>query len=123
MTPQGQFTILAPIAPRSEPALRSLLATMNRNAGMADPGNPVVPFEQFERLHFARFAILDDATSADIEVYGVPRPDLPQYLAFIGDCDGPAQQCLAELSERADPGLRRIFGHCALNRTSSLTPL
>ena len=113
MTPQSQFTVVAPLAAASEQALRTLLATMNSTPGVADPHNPLVPFGEFAQLHFARFVILNDPTLGDIEVYGVQRPDLPTYLAFVGDCDGPATDCLADLARRADVGLRRIFAHCA----------
>jgi hypothetical protein len=104
--------VLAPVTPGRGPELRALLATMNAAPGIADPGNALVPFGRFERLHFARLAVLDDPTLGDIEAYGVPRPELPVYLAFIGSCDGPADACIAELAERAEPGLRRIFAHC-----------
>jgi hypothetical protein len=112
VTPQSQFTVVAPLAAGRERALRSLLAAMNSTPGVADPHNPLVPFGEFGQLHFARFVILSDPTLGDIEVYGVPRPDLPTYLAFVGDCDGPSKDCLAELARRSDAGLRRIFAHC-----------
>ena len=79
---------------------------------MADPLNDVLPFGAFERLHFARRVLLDDELQADLGAYGLPRPRLPTCLAFLGDCDGPAHGFLAELAQRADDGLRRIFAHC-----------
>ncbi len=112
MTPQSQFMVVARVAPGGERGLRELLETMNSKPGMADPANAVVPFGQFERLHFARLAVLDDPTLGDIEAHGIPRPSLPVYLAFIGSCDGPASECVADLARRAGPGLRRIFMHC-----------
>jgi len=113
MTPQGQFTVVAPIAAGREPELRSLLLTMNSLPGVADPCNGLVPFGAFPQLHFARFVILDDPTVDDIEVYGVPPPRLPAYLALIGDCDGPTAACLADLARKAGAGLTRIFSHCS----------
>ena len=112
MTPQSQFTVLAPVAAGRETALRSLLATMNSTSGQADPRNPLVPFADFPQVHYARFAILTDPSSDDIAVYRVPRPDLPTYLAFMGDCDGPAQACLAQMAAQAGTGLKLIFAHC-----------
>jgi hypothetical protein len=79
---------------------------------VADPRNPLVPFGEFTQLHFARFVILNDPTLGDIVAYGVPRPDLPNYLAFLGDCDGPSRTCLAEIAQRAGEGLRQVFAHC-----------
>lgn len=112
MTPQSQFMVVARVTPGRERSLRELLATMNAQPGMADPANAVVPFGQFERLHFARLAVLDDPTVGDIEAHAVPRPSLPVYLAFIGSCDGTASECIKELALRAETGLRRIFTHC-----------
>jgi hypothetical protein len=111
--PQSQFTIVAPVLAGREGALRALLASMTSQPGMADPQNPLVPFASFGRVHFARFALLDDPTLGDVEAYGLPRPQLPVYLAFLGDCDGPARECLEDLARRAGDGLRTIFGHCA----------
>jgi len=112
VTPQSQFVLLAPVAPGRERGLRELLLRMNSAPGMADPANAVLPFGQFERLHFARLAVLDDPTLGDIEAHGIPRPNVPVYLAFAGSCDGSADECLAELARRADTGLRLIFTHC-----------
>ena len=112
MTPQSQFMLAAPVTPGREHDLRELLKTMNSKPGMADPANTVLPFGQFERLHFARLVVLDDPTLGDSEAYGVPRPNLPVYLACIISCDGPANECLTDLSRRAATGLRRIFMHC-----------
>ncbi len=112
MTPQSHFMVLAPVDTNREDDLRKLLASMNRRPGVADPRNDLVPFDQFDRLHFARFVILDDRTLTDIAAYGRPRQDLPTYLAFLGDCDGPVGEFLASLVERTGDGLRRIFSHC-----------
>ena len=113
MTPQSQFTVVAPVRAGREDALRKLLASMTSQPGMADPRNSLLAFGEFGQLHFARLVLLKDPTLGDIEAYGLPRPQLPVYLAFVGDCDGPAQACLAELAGRAGPGLCAIFEHCA----------
>ena len=112
MTPQSSFMILATITPSRETDLRRLLAGMNYEPGLLNPLNTLVPFGQFSRLHFARIVILDDQTLNDITVYGLPRVDYPTYLAFLGDCDGPAEELLAELVMQASDGLRSIFEHC-----------
>ena len=104
--------VVAPVAAGQEPALRALLHSMNAEPGMADPRNGVVAFAQFDRLHFARLALLDDALQADLRVHGVEPKRLATCLAFIGDCDGPADEVLADLAQRAGPGLARIFAHC-----------
>lgn len=103
---------VAPLAANRERDLRTLLASMNYRPGVVNPHNDLVPFAQFDRLHFARFVILDDQTLDDVTVYGVPRPDSTTSLAFLGDCDGPAADFLPDLVQRAGGGLRRIFSHC-----------
>ncbi len=112
MTPQSNLMILAAIDPQREEELRSLLASMNREPGVIDPLNTLVPFGRFERLHFGRILILDDQTLGDIAVYGPPRVDYPRYLAILADFDGPLQTFVAEFAKRAGDGLRRIFSHC-----------
>jgi hypothetical protein len=104
--------VLAPIQPDRLAVLRALLATMNRRPGLVDPDNALLPFARFERLHFARFVVVDDATLDEIAVYGLPRRNPPVTLAFLGDCDGPAGDFLADLVDQAGDGLRHIFSHC-----------
>ncbi|HQU81103.1 MAG TPA: hypothetical protein PLU47_16745 [Azonexus sp.] len=104
--------LVAPLAAGREASLRALLATMNVTPGTADPHNPIVPFAAIERLHYARLVLLDDALQVDLDMLGVPRPRLPTVLSFMGDCDGPAHEVLAELVQRAGEGLRSIFAHC-----------
>jgi hypothetical protein len=113
MTPQSQFTVVAPLLPGREASLRALLDSMNAHPGMADAHNTLLPFARFERLHFARLVLLDDALQADAAAYGLAPPPLPTCLAFMGDCDGPAHSLLAELVQHAGDGLRDIFSHCA----------
>lgn len=114
MTPQSNFMIVATIRAGQLESLRSLLASMNKSIGLADPENTLVPFGRFDRLHYARFTIIDiDPKIADeIREFGVtPRPWKP-VLAFIGDCDGDRDSFLAELASQAEPGLSKIFSYC-----------
>jgi hypothetical protein len=112
MTPQSTFMVLAPIAEGREDELRGLLASMNLRPGVADPENPLVPFGEFDRLHFARFVIVEAPGTDDISAYGIGPSRWPPSLAFLGDCDGPADTFLADLALRAGRGLRRIFSLC-----------
>lgn len=112
MTPQSTFMIVAPLADGQEEDLRSLLASMNALPGMADFHNQLVPFGDFERLHFARFVVLEAPTAEDILVYDIPPSKWPTSLVFLGDCDGPSESFLAELVDRAGAGLRQIFAFC-----------
>jgi hypothetical protein len=114
MTPQSSFMVSAPIDPAQLAGLKALLASMNvrDRPGSADPANPFLPFASFAKLHYARFVILDDQTLGDFDRIGEPVPEYPVELAFLGDCDGPAEDFLRELAERAGAGLRQIFSHC-----------
>jgi hypothetical protein len=112
MTPQSSFMIVAPILPGQEAELGALLASMNEAPGLADPDNPVFPFGRFGTLHVARFVILRDLAPEDALAYGMAPSDWPPSLAFLGDCDGPAEAFLAEAVRRAEPGLRQIFAFC-----------
>ena len=112
MTPQGTFMILAPIVPSRETELRGLLNSMNETTGSVNRNNPLVPFAQFDTLHFARLVILDDQTVGDLRIYGLPVRNHPLYLAFLADIDGEEEAFLDELVRRAPDGLRAIFSCC-----------
>ncbi len=113
MTPQSTFMISAPIRDDRLEPLRELLAGMNQAPGLADPHNPLLPYWQLNRLHVARFTILQANTNEDIRAHGLlPGPWQPT-LCFIGDIDGDTDLFLAELVIRAEPGLRQIFSHCS----------
>jgi hypothetical protein len=113
MTPQDSFMIVAPLRAGEQAPLRALLASMNLQPGMADPQNPILPFGAFPCLHVARFLILEDLTPRDVTTYGLPPSNWQPALCFLGDCDGPADQLLADLAQRARAGLGRIFAFCA----------
>ncbi|HHI77155.1 MAG TPA: hypothetical protein ENJ94_08280 [Gammaproteobacteria bacterium] len=112
MLPQSTFMVLAPIRAAAHDELEALLAQMNDRPGQADPENPLLPFARFDRLHVARFVILESNTADDLRLYGIePQPWQPA-LAFLGDCDGSGRAFLAQLVEVAAPGLLRIFACC-----------
>ncbi|GJL74523.1 hypothetical protein [Nitrosomonas sp.] len=114
MTPQSTFMITATVRVGELKNLRTLLASMNREEvpGHANPENGLVPFGQFDRLHFARFVIIEAKTAHEITAFGVnPRPWRPT-LAFLGDADGDKDSLLAQLAEHAAPGLKQIFSYC-----------
>jgi hypothetical protein len=113
MVPQDRFIVVAKIREGHIDDLRSLLATMNHGncTGFADPANRLVPFKEFETIHFARFAVLADNTLKDRSVYSQLPRDEPTYLCFMADCDGDANELLARIAQKAD-GLRQIFSHC-----------
>ncbi|MCQ8103151.1 hypothetical protein NP590_03440 [Methylomonas sp. SURF-2] len=112
MTPQSTFMIVAPVRGGELQKLRALLAGMNKSVGLADPDNELLPFGAFERLHMARFVIVESITGDEIKAYGKqPRPWQP-VLAFLGDIDGDRLAFFAELARKAEAGLQQIFAHC-----------
>ena len=111
MTPQSNFMVLAPINSERETELRQLLDSMNDGPGQINPNNALIPFAQFENLHFARLLILDDNSLADRAIYGLGS-DFPLQFAFLGDIDGEEESFLKELAQRAPEGLRRLFSCC-----------
>jgi hypothetical protein len=112
MTPQASFMILATVDRQREAQLRQLIASMNHTPGRVNPNNPLIPFEQFDTLHFARLLIVDDKTADDIRVYGLTPSTFPLYLAFLGDIDGDRDPFLEKLAKLASTGLRSIFSCC-----------
>lgn len=114
MLAQSTFMITVTVRVGELQNLRTLLASMNQEKipGHADPDNKLVPFGKFDRLHFARFVIIEAKTSQEITKFGVnPRPWRPT-LAFLGDFDGDVDTFLAELAKHAGPGLQKIFSYC-----------
>lgn len=112
MTPQSTFMITATVRVGELQNLRTLLASMNKIPGHADPDNNLVQFGRFDRLHFARFVIIESKTLQEIREFGVkPRPWRPM-LAFLGDIDGDMHTFLTELVEHDESGLTKIFSHC-----------
>jgi len=122
MTPQANFTVLAPIDPAQENKLRSLLDSMNFALGRLDPNNSLIPFTTLENVHYARLLILQDNALLDTRAYGGgPVPVYPLYLAFLGDIDGDVDAFFRQLVTRAGNGLRQIFSCClGFNDTTDL---
>ena len=112
MIPQSNFMILAAIAPQREAELRLLLASMNTAPGRVNADNALFPFAQFDRIHVARFLVIDDKTTGDLSAYKLPAPNYPLYLCFLGDIDGDADSFLDDVIRRAEQGLRTLFGCC-----------
>lgn len=113
MTPQANFLVLAAIEPARLDELTVLLESMNEGPGQLNPNNGLIPFAQFDALHFSRFVILNDGTLNDVRACGgEPAPAYPLYLAFVGDIDGNVDRFYEELVRRAGDGLRSIFSCC-----------
>lgn len=112
MTPQSTFLYAAPVIPEKLASLRTLLLSMNHAPGIVDLDNSVLPFSDFETLHFARLLIVSDLAAVDRAVFDLPVRGLPDYLVLMGEVDGKETDFRAELINRASPGLRSLFSHC-----------
>ena len=105
--------VVAPLDVKRTDELRSLLATMNRVPGMANPDNEIIPFGRLPDLHFARIVVLEDQTLDDITTaYGLPRRNYPLYLAFLADFDGDVDRFRNQMVSIARKGLEQIFTYC-----------
>lgn len=97
--PQNALTIRIPVIPSREAGLRKTLARLDQ-----DPAdNSILPFSMFNRLHFARFLLLEGPDSP--ETYGTT-------LIFMANVDGPVSAFLETLVQTAADGLDQIFGAC-----------
>ena len=122
MTPQDNFIIVAEVPSDRIDDLRSCLAKMTfpERTGFADPANRLVPFKEFETIHFARFVVLADNTLEDRTKYYPQLPGKePTYLCFMADCDGDADELLARIAREAG-GLREIFSHCGYDGNADM---
>jgi hypothetical protein len=90
-------TVLAPIAPGGEPALRAHLEGLGTS-----------PLSQLPGTHFGRWAIVDDFVADPDD----RRPDRLgcAYLLFTATADGTIDAYLAALA--ALPEARAIWSHC-----------
>jgi hypothetical protein len=117
--PQANFMVWAEVT--DQVTLRALLASMNKQPGVVDPNNALVPFARFDRLHFARFVILDDQTLGDIETaYKLKPVPYPLSLGFLVDFDGDTGSFIDELVSMAGDGLRQIFACAGLAANDDL---
>src|ERR1041385_3481113 len=113
MTPQANFTVLAPIDPEQENKLHALLDSMNVALGRVDPNNALIPFATLEHVHYARLLVLKDNALLDTRAYGGgPVPVYPLWLAFLGDIDGDVDAFFKQLVAHAGEGLRQFFSCC-----------
>jgi hypothetical protein len=113
VTPQDNFIVVGEVRQDRVEALRELLATMTLPGfpGAADPANALVPFGEFDTIHFARLVVLEDNTLGDRAPYPrLPRTE-PTYLCLMVDCDGDATALLARMAKHC-PGLRQVFAFC-----------
>ena len=96
----------------------------HRTPGVADPENALVPFGQFERLHFARFVILEAPTADDITVYGIAACDVADVARVPRRLRRPGRyfprRSRRPGRRRSAPDLRVLPGLLARERSARL---
>jgi hypothetical protein len=97
----GALTVLTPIAPGAEPALRAYLEGLR-------PGPS--PLARLPRTHFGRWVVVPALVPDD-----EPRPDrlAGPYLLFTASFDGPLDTYLDDLCDELAPEAQEIWGRCA----------
>jgi hypothetical protein len=114
MIPQDSFIVVAAVPDEGVLPLRALLATMTLPGfpGTADPNNPILPFGEFDAIHFARLVVLEDHSLGDRAPYRELPEKEPTYLCLMVDCDGDAAPLMRRIAEQC-VGLKQIFALCA----------
>jgi hypothetical protein len=98
---QRSLTIIAPVRAGAEPDAEALLVSMGD--GVAN--GSVIDFGALDDVHFARLMMIPADTS-------VAGERLPASVVLLSDFDGPVEDHLRQLVERAGDGIDRVFGHC-----------
>jgi hypothetical protein len=97
----GALTVLTPIAPGAEPALRAYLEGLR-----AGPS----PLARLPRTHFGRWVIVPELVHED-----EPQPDrlAAPYVLFTASFDGPLDTYLDDLCSELAAEAQEIWGRCA----------
>lgn len=112
MTPQTSVMYAAPLRPGAITIVHQLLCSMNRQPGIYDPQNSLIPLHTFTQLHYARLLVVQDLAGQDRAVYGLPTTGLPEYLVFLAEIDGDESEFRNDIVRVAERGLTNLFAHC-----------
>ncbi len=118
---QSALTVVAPVSRGAEADLRGHLAEIQREvraghvsrADRAVGAAPMVPFGDLERLHFARFLVIERPAVRDL------HPET--LLVFASNFDGSLERHLSDLAEIAGRGLEAVFTYCTPFKSSALS--
>lgn len=114
MIPQDSFIVVAAVPDERVEPLRALLTTLTLPGlpGAADPKNPILPFGEFDTIHFARLVVLEDHTLGDRARFPELPKKEPTYLCLMVDCDGDATALMKQIAEQC-VSLKQVFAFCA----------
>ena len=101
MPHQEALTVLAKIKPGETDNLKNLLGSIRENRKR----KPIIPFNQFNTIHFARLMILDQTEDLEGNV-------IQPQLAFLSNFDAPLDRQLQDLATIAGESFDLIFSHC-----------
>ncbi|MEW6491098.1 MAG: hypothetical protein AB1589_00905 [Cyanobacteriota bacterium] len=101
MPHQEALTVLAKIKPGETDNLKNLLGSIRENRKR----EPIIPFNQFNTIHFARLMILDQTEDLDGNI-------IQPQLAFLSNFDAPLDRHLQDLATIAGESFDLIFSHC-----------
>ncbi|KYC40757.1 hypothetical protein WA1_24280 [Scytonema hofmannii PCC 7110] len=101
MTHQVALTIIAKIKQEKMEDLKQLLGSINKDI----QGNKIIPFLQFDTIHFARFVILEESKDLDGNT-------LQPSLIFSSCIDAPLDKHFNQLVDVAGDGLDQIYDRC-----------
>lgn len=119
MTPQTSVMYAAPLRSGAAAAVHQLLCSMNKEPGVYNPQNNLIPLHVFPQLHFARLLVVQDLAGADRAIYGLPTTGLPEYLVFLAEIDGEESAFRNSLVRTAQTGLVKLFAHCSTFKDGS----
>jgi hypothetical protein len=112
VTPQSSVMYAAPLRSGAAPTVHALLESMNKQPGIYDPANDLIPLHNLGQVHFARVLVVRDLAAEDRAVYGLPISGLPEYLVFLAEIDGEEAEFREEFARVAESGLRTLLVHC-----------
>ena len=101
MTHQEAVTIFAKLKPGRRDALGAVLDRINADV----EANELLPFESLDKVHFARFVLLDEAKD-------IQGRTITPSLVYASSVDAPARDHLRQLVEEHAEAMDRIFGAC-----------
>ncbi|WP_047498164.1 hypothetical protein [Terriglobus sp. TAA 43] len=113
MTPQTSVMYAAPLRPEAITTVHQLLCSMNKQPGVYDPQNSLIPLHMFAQLHYARLLVVQDLAAQDCAVYGLPTTGYPTYLVFLAEIDGEESGLRNDMVRVAGEGLAALFAHCS----------
>lgn len=101
MTHQEAITVSAELKPGQRDDLGAVLEHINADV----EANDLLPFASLDKVHFARFVLLDEAED-------IQGRTITPSLVYASNVDAPASDHLHQLVEEYPEAIDQIFGEC-----------